>query len=189
MTRSVLALIPFAMACSEATVDEDLREDALPNVENAAELESTLVGSWEVHSLEMAVLGADGTFLTAPYTVRTGELSAVPYADGSGQLELLLESALSFYDDGSVMAAHQLWSDGDDSATLTIAWSEWEPLSEKVEIDQGDLSTRAFVTALGPDELFLDWDLDEPICEDDLCIFSIEMSRVDDEELDWIDAD
>ena len=128
--RSILLLLPLAIACSEAPVDGEVRADeALPNVDNADELGKYVVGTWTFNSLEVAFLDDEGNFITVPSTVYPDEITEVPYTDGSGYLGLQFEGGVTYFEDGTLANYRKIWSSTGDLDQEMVVWGEWEPVN------------------------------------------------------------
>ena len=178
------------MACSEAPVDSEIRaDDELPNVESADDLGRYVVGTWTFNSLEVAFLDDDGNFITVPSTVYPEQMTSVPYTDGSGYLDIQFEGGVTFYDDGTLANYRRITSSTGELDQEKVVWGEWEPMSERVQMDTEEFFVRAYVTALRSDDMFLDWDREDPEFEDDSCIFSIDLSRTVESEINWIGSE
>ena len=187
MRNPVYLILPLAFACTESSVEDEVRGDEeLPNVENSDELGRFVVGAWTFNALEMALLDADGSYLTTPAMVYPDQMVDVPYADGSGSMGIRFEGGVVYYEDGTLANYRKIQSSTGEFDQELVVWGEWEPMSEKIQMDTDEVFVRAYVTALGADDMFLDWDHDNPMLEEDASVFFIDLSRIDEDSLDWI---
>jgi len=167
-------------------MESSVSRDQLPNMENPDELGRFVTGSWRFDSLELTLLSDEGDLITEPTTLYTDEVGTVIFADGSGVLEVQFQGGMVWYDDGTVATYRKVWSSNGELDLDSVVWGEWEPMAEKLQMDTDDFFARAYVTALSADEMFLDWDDEDPVFDDGSCIYSIDLSRVDDAEFSWI---
>ena len=155
-------------------------------MENSDELGRFVVGAWSFNSLEMALLDVDGSYLTVPTMVYPDQMVEVPYADGSGTIGIQFDGGVVYYEDGTLANYRKIQSSTGEFDQEWVEWGEWEPRSEKIQMDTDEVFIRAYVTALGADDMFLDWDHDNPMLEEDASVFFIDLSRTDEERLTWI---
>ena len=184
MRRLLILIVPFASACSDWQSNGDVRDDmALPNVENPAELGRYVMGSWIFNSLELSFVDDRAQLSTEATTVYPDELTEVAFMDGSGTLDIQVQGGMIFFDDGTLAHYRKVWSSSGEFDEETVLWGEWEAMSEKVLLDTDSFFARAFVTPLGPESMFLDWDCDDPQFDGEECVYSIDLSRADEREI------
>ncbi len=182
MIRTPFLVLPLLLtAC--ATPDEAVT----PEVQGDVALGDQLVGTWSFDQTEVAFMEESDAFVTVPTVVYPDSWTEVHYLDGERSIWVMFQGLLTLDEDGTLQSYIDVAVDEDGDGVREAgqgadgeeAGGTWWTGEGTLVLEHDDFHVESFVEVLGADELYLEWNRDDPEFLSDSCVLSINASRVD----------